>query len=665
VLHKEIPFLRIVIPLCAGIVAALYVSPGILLLKAIALIAATGFVIAFFTTKTHLNSFFGYSFTVLLILSGFLLYKNEKNSLTILSSDQIVIEGNISDYPVEKPNTLLLKVKMEAGKTADTTIMIKGSIILYCKKDSIVSGFIPGDRLVLRVTPLEIINRGNPYEFDYRFFMENQGVKYYAFISPDNILSHSEPVRRKLIHRALIIRERIISMFSERGITGENLALVSAMTLGEKSMLDQEQKQNFMKAGVMHIMAVSGLHAIILSMFVFNLLFFLKGRFNIIRIIITILILWAFAFVTGLTPSVLRATLMFTFLQAGNIMQRKVNGINSVLASAFVLILIRPSVIFDAGFLLSYSAVIYIIMFYQTFYLTLHIKNWSFDKIWQSAVVTLVAQAGTLPLTIMLFNRFPTYFLLTNIIIVPVSSLLIITGCLIPLTFPIVFLSKFIAAILEYITITTAWLTETAAGAAGSNIENIGMTTIDCLLLTVFIFTLIYFLLIKPKISALYPLSVCLVLLGVGTIRELRVRFTDEIIVYNTPGIASVGVRTGKVLNLYSDSAIIAPDVQKHASAIRLKIIAKSLTEKSYLLKANNRKILIGTYEAVIRGNDIKPDIYVITKPPESTRIRISEKYGGLVILSSAVSSGKSWIFRNMADSVYVVTRNGAYTGKI
>ncbi len=201
-------------------------------------------------------------------------------------------------------------------------------------------------------------------------------------------------------------------------------------------MLDPEQKLNFIKAGVMHIMAVSGLHAIILSLFVLNLLFFMKRRFNVLRIVITIIILWSFAFVTGFTPSVLRATLMFSFLQAGKLMKRPANGINSVLASAFFLIIIRPSVIFDAGFLLSYSAVIYIICFYNDFYQLLLFKNWLADKIWQSAAVTIVAQAGTLPLTIMLFNRFPTYFILANITIVPVSNLLIVTGCLSSGVFP-------------------------------------------------------------------------------------------------------------------------------------------------------------------------------------------------------------------------------------
>ena len=171
----------------------------------------------------------------------------------------------------------------------------------------------------------------------------------------------------------MIIREKIIWMFSERGIKGERLALVAAITLGQKRMLDPEQKLNFMKAGVMHIMAVSGLHAIILSLFVLNLLFFMKRRFNILRITITILILWSFAFVTGLTPSVLRATLMFSFLQAGKLMKRPANGINLGAGIRFFLIIVRPSVIFDAGFLLSYSAVIYIICFYNDFYLILPI----------------------------------------------------------------------------------------------------------------------------------------------------------------------------------------------------------------------------------------------------------------------------------------------------
>jgi competence protein ComEC len=398
-----------------------------------------------------------------------------------------------------------LKVKLNRKVEGKKSEAVKGSIILYQKKDSSAASMLPGDMLIIRCLPVEIANRSNPYEFDYRFFMENQGIRYYAFTNSHDIIRHIIPVHRKLIHRALIVRETIIRMFKERGIKGERLALVAAITLGQKSMLDPEQKLNFIKAGVMHIMAVSGLHAVILSLFVFSLLFFMKRRFNILRIIITILILWSFAFVTGLTPSVLRATLMFSFLQAGKMMKRPANGINSVLASAFFLIIIRPSVIFDAGFLLSYSAVIYIICFYKDFYLILHFKNWLTDKIWQSVVVTLIAQAGTLPLTIMLFNRFPTYFILANITIVPISNLLIINGCLVPMFFRIRFLSHFLALLLNYLTGLTESLTSSAASLPYSTIENIGSTTIECILLTMTIFLFVHFFLKKKSIPVSYP----------------------------------------------------------------------------------------------------------------------------------------------------------------
>jgi competence protein ComEC len=220
-------------------------------------------------------------------------------------------------------------------------------------------------------------------------------------------------------------------MYSERGITDERMGLVAAITLGEKNLLDPEQKQIFIKAGVMHIMAVSGLHAVILSVFIMNLLFFLRGKLEFLRILAAVSLLWVFAFVTGLTPSVLRAALMFSFLQAGRLMKRDVNSINSVLASAMVLIVAHSSVLFDAGFLLSYSAVIFIICFYSNFYVKISFRNFAADKVWQSAAVTIIAQAGTLPLTISLFNRFPVWFLLTNIIIVPLSSIVVIIGCLV------------------------------------------------------------------------------------------------------------------------------------------------------------------------------------------------------------------------------------------
>jgi competence protein ComEC len=613
VLIKEVPFLRICLPLCAGIISGLYILPDTPLLIITLIVILSGFSISLFFNRSEANIIFGLSLSISLYICGLLLYTNEKGRISILESKQSLFACTLSDYPAEKANSYMLTVKLDGRIRDNRSEPVRGSILIYNRKDSVVSKLLPGDLLLIKCTPLEISVRGNPYEFDYRFYMENQGVRYYAYTGLHGIISHASPHHRKLIYRALILREKIIRMYEQRGITGERLALLAAITLGQKNMLEADQKISFIKAGVMHIMAVSGLHTVILSLFIFNVLFFLKRRFNALRILVTILFLWSFAFVTGLTPSVMRATLMFSFLQAGSLMKRPVNGINSVLASAFVLIIIRPSVIFDAGFLLSYSAVIYIIAFYSDLYLKVYLRNFIADKIWQSAAVTIVAQAGTLPLTIALFNRFPTYFILTNIIIVPLSSVLVIIGCMVPLLFPLKLISHFLAMILDNLTGLTELLTRKASSLPLASIENVGMTTIECFMLTATIFLFTCFLLKKKSIRLIYPLSAFLIFISAGTIREISTRVTDEIIVYNTPGISTIGIRTGKILNLYSDSALTGAEVKRHCSTLGLKINLNMIGNRYRLIKAGRTKILItgSLNKKILRC--FTPDVVILT----------------------------------------------------
>ncbi|HEY5469047.1 MAG TPA: ComEC/Rec2 family competence protein [Bacteroidales bacterium] len=668
-LHKEIPFLRIGLPLCLGIISGLYFKPGIIFLVIGFIVIFSGFLFSLFFNKYQTNQVFGYTLTISLFLSGLILYTNEKNSISTLKPEKTIFTCTLSDYPEEKENSFRLNVKLNNIITGNKSEAVNGSLILYNKKDTSATPLLPGDLLIIRCTPVEIANRANPYEFDYRFYMENQGIRYYAFMNSRDIIRHIIPVHRKLIHRALIVREKIIWMFSERGIKGERLALVAAITLGQKRMLDPEQKLNFMKAGVMHIMAVSGLHAIILSLFVLNLLFFMKRRFNILRITITILILWSFAFVTGLTPSVLRATLMFSFLQAGKLMKRPANGINSVLASAFFLIVIKPSVIFDAGFLLSYSAVIYIICFYNDFYLILQFRNWLADKIWQSAAITIIAQAGTLPLTIMLFNRFPTYFILANVTIVPVSNLLIITGCLVPLFFRIHFLSRFLAMLLNHVTGFTELLTAKAASLPYSTIEDIGSTTLECILLTCTIFLFSHFLLRKKSIPVFYPVLFLSLFVLVGTARDIYSKTTNELIIYNTPGSSTIGIRTGKILNLFSDTSIVAPEVKRHCATLGLKVKSTILVKNNYFIRVGDKKILITKILNKKILQNFIPDILVLTGPsPQIGNDLISVRTPGIVIISSEATPGFRFPLQAVNTGTYsfhLVRKSGAYIKRI
>jgi competence protein ComEC len=669
VLHKEIPFIRIGLPLCAGIITGLYIKPAIFLLVPATIIIVSGFCTSLLFNKTEANVIFGYTFTFSIYICGLLLYANEKSRISTLITEQTLFCCTLDDFPEEKENSYMLTVSLNSKITLNGYEDANGSMILYHRKDRPVPSFLPGDQLIIKCTPVEIVNRGNPYEFDYRFYMENHGIRYYAFTDNSSIITHIVAKKRKLVHRASIIREKIIDMYQERGITGEKLAVVAAITLGQKNLLDPEQKQNFIKAGVMHIMAVSGLHAVILSFFVFRLLFFLKRKSNLMRILITIFVLWSFAFVSGLTPSVMRATLMFSFLQAGNLMKRHVNAINSVLASAFILILIRPSIIFDTGFLLSYAAVIFILNFYQDFYLKLYFKNWFSDKIWQSATVTITAQAGTLPLTILLFNRFPTYFILTNIIIVPLASLLIIMGCLVLITFPVHTLSQLVASILNYITRVIEYLTEVVSSLPCSTVENIGMTRVESILLIFTIFIFSYFILKKRTFSITYPLLLMSLLLTAGTISEISTRTTNELIVFNTPGSSTIGIRTGKILNLFSDTTLDGPEVIKECASLGLKI-KRNIINKSYsFIRAGDKHILISNTldKNILRS--ITPDIVVLTglHPEIDKDLSVTHNPQALIVTSGVYAGFKTpqQPFFMSIDTVHLVRKSGAYIIRI
>jgi len=641
VLNKEIPFLRIVIPFCGGIISGLVIKPVPWLIAVCVLILVAGFSISRVFSKRQLNHFYGILLTFSMLLCGLMLYTSEKKQWSVLEQKEGIYIGTLSEYPEQKPNSLRVFLKLHCIVNGSDTVPLKGSLMVWFRKDPFISSLLPGDVVKISCKPFPVVNRGNPCEFDYRFYLENKGIKYYCFAGREDILSHSRPSHLRLRYRALIIRERIIRMYSERGISDERIGLVAAITLGEKNLLDPEQKQIFIKAGVMHIMAVSGLHAVILSMFIMNMLFFLKGRLEFLRILAAVVLLWGFAYVTGLTPSVLRAALMFSFLQAGRLMKRDVNSINSVLASAMVLLIAHPSVLFDAGFLLSYSAVIFIICFYRSFYEKLSFRNYAADKVWQSAAVTIVAQAGTLPLTISLFNRFPAWFLLTNIIIVPLSSIVVIIGCLIPLTYPILFISRLLASLMDKLTGITELLTAKAASMPLASIENIGMISLESFLFFVFVFLFSLSALNRKKVPLSIPLTALMVFALAGSIRSISDRVSGELIVYNGINGSQLAIRTGRTLNLWSGSDTIFPEAARHGMTRRLKVKVMHPMQDPLLIESQGKRILVCNYLSEALQEKTHPDIVVfMSKSPWIDRNISPGKMPEAIILGSEVSSG-------------------------
>lgn len=609
-LRKKIPFLRLLLPLCAGITAGSLIN-----LPALpALIILPAFAITLFYIHTagvsDRNPLFGILITLFLSTAGFALAKHERESFSILPGERKTYAGEVVDFPEKKEKSVLVRVKLRAS--ISDSLKLKGGILIYHRDPSVAGRLSPGDIVLFSCRPRGIMNNGNPGEFDYRRYMERRGFGYMTFTERDDLHNVIRTGRPGLVNRAKITRNRIIRLFGEKGLKGDGLALASAITLGEKSYLDSEQKDNFSKAGVMHIMAVSGLHAGILSMFIFWMLFFLKGKLNHLRVTITIGVLWVFAFIAGLAPSIVRASLMFSFLHAGKLLKRNPDPLNSMLASAFLILLFNPLILPDASFLLSFAAVAFIILFYNNINGLLETRYRVTGKIWGMISVSLAAQAGTLPLTVMFFNRLPLLFLFSNLVIIPVASLVVISGFLTVILSFSNTLSDTAACVLDKTSSLAGYLSDLTASLPFSSAEGVGMGTTECLLLTA-LTAVILDTLRKGSSNGRY-LIILLFLLSVNSlVRSLSLQKDNELIAYNTPGDFCAGIRNGRTLELFCYSDTVPAAVRRHCAHDRLRLKTRKFEKNiPVMIEAGHTKIIV-TGRMTPGMLLYKPDIVIVT----------------------------------------------------
>lgn len=226
--------------------------------------------------------------------------------------------------------------------------------------------------------------------------------------------------------KALEIRESLIDVY-RKNTSEANTGIISAITLGKKDGIDRETKNLFSMSGGSHVLAVSGLHVGIIYMILLWFAGFLpkKRAVTIVSHIVTIVCLWGYAFICGLPASVVRSALMFSLISVSAILERRNVSLNTVFASAFIMLLYKPLYLLDIGFQLSYAAVISILLFYPKLYSILTSKNKILSVLWSMICVSAAAQIGTLPLTVYYFHQIPTYSLLTNFLVVPAAFLII------------------------------------------------------------------------------------------------------------------------------------------------------------------------------------------------------------------------------------------------
>ncbi len=457
--------------------------------------------------------------------------------------------------PIEKDRSYRLDLAIDSALGESAAWRINTKAIAYMEKSPAVLSLLPGQRIRFSSTLKPPSGRMNPEDFDYRAYLKRKGFFATCYISADNWRLLDEEVMSLKIAAARA-QNHVLNILKGLGYGDEELALISALTVGYKELIEDEQRYAYIAAGTTHVLAVSGLHVGIIFMFLSRLFkVFGKGfKANLLRTLLIILLLWCFAFITGLSPSVSRASLMFSLMALGRLGKHSSSIFNTIFLSAFILLFIDPRLLFDIGFQLSYTAVLGIVTFEP--YLTPWLGRWlSLPKVLRQLIaVSIAAQIGTAPISIHVFNCFPTYFILSNVWAIPLVAL-IVNGAIVLILMALAGLPVgFIAIPLEWLLIAMN------KGMKLISALPYSLSTFLYLDKTTVLFSyliLLTFLLALSSHSKRYlqtSLLLCILALGYNSYTMERRRAVSSFFVFNEQNTLSIAMQQGLVSDYFLEN---------------------------------------------------------------------------------------------------------------
>lgn len=528
---QKIPFLRISIALAVGIFLAQY----FLLPKLVALVASICILIGLFFLNRQYNyrstAVFGLGIQLLFGVLGMHLYSqfNQKTTFHVGG----VYCATVLEMPFEKPNSYQTTLHITAVLHKDSIVFANEKAIAYFKQDYRVEDLRAGQQILLTAQPQMIENRGNAHEFDYKGFLGRKKIYRQVYVPAEKwkIVEGDDVFSLKT--EAEKIRYSLLGIYRSMPFQDRELEILSALILGYKQDLSRDTKAVFTSAGVSHLLAVSGLHVGVVYLLVQFLFGFLRkrraGRF--VFVLLSVLVLWGYAFITGLSPSVMRAAFMITIFVVGDNVGRKSGTYNSLAAAAFFLLLLNSNNLFDVGFQLSFLAVFGIVFLQPKIFNLLHLKQKFWKYCWSLVSVALAAQIATFPLTAYYFSQFPTYFLLSNLFGVPAVFGFIFGGLALLIISKLSVVSFVFALVLNYAIKIVFWLLAAINELPGA-VQTVSVGTFHLVLLFGVLFSLLLFLanykIQNLKAMLLFGLALSLFVL----IENVAQRERNQLIVY-------------------------------------------------------------------------------------------------------------------------------------
>ena len=456
------PFIRLLVPFAIGIMAAFSlnifsVEENVIRILLIILffLLISLFVVSELIKSYHYRWIFSLLLFIYLILLGFSFVKIRDfrlivNDITKIDNIPKYYLARLCECPMSKEKSVKVMLDFYAFEEDDNVKSMDSKIIAYFEKDEKSPNLKYGDCIALFANPDEVEKPPNPEQFDYKDYLYKKGVTHQVYLKSDAWIDIGYNDSNPIYRFSYWMRDFLLETMQKLGVQGEEYSVAAAILLGYDDSLPQELRQKYVAAGAMHILCVSGLHVGVIFMVFSYMLAFLDDRKKwqyVMKNCVLFVLIWFYALIAGLAPSILRATIMLSFVIVGNMINRKGVLLNSLAASAFILLCVNPANLFDVGFQLSYVAVIGIVVLQVPISKVIYSKYKIVNKIWEITSVTIAAQIATAPFTIYYFHQFPIYFWLSNLFMTPISSVVIMGGMIMLLIF-----------FIPYVNIAVAWI---------------------------------------------------------------------------------------------------------------------------------------------------------------------------------------------------------------
>lgn len=570
--------------------------------------------------------------------------KHYTNHIEINQSDLHRIQLDIVE--TLKPNKTFNRYVVKVSKIDANNVV--GRLLLNVKRDSTSTLFHVDNKILVYSSLQELYAPLNPYQFNYKKYLNDQDI--YAQIYCDSSSLFIESTKTSsIIGYADVIRRIITSKLENFNFHPNEFAIIKALFLGQRQDISNELRQQYVSAGAIHILAISGLHIGII-LIILNWLFGFFTRFKhgyVIKTIIILILLWAFAIIAGLSPSVLRAVTMFSAVAIAMNLKRPHNIYNTLAISAFVLLLFKPMFLFEVGFQLSYLAVIGIVSIQPILYNAIKTKFWLINKVLILLTVSVAAQIGVLPLSLYYFHQFPGLFFLSNIVVIPFLGFILGCGFIVIIMSLLNIPYNFIVLIFEKSITWMNYFFNWVSLQESFIFRNVSFSLI-LVICTYIVIVCAYRLLVKINAKHIVLVSSSIILFqSIYLYNNYRNTNHNEFVIFHKSRNSLLVEKTGENLKWYHnlDSTEMQTDYIINNYSVGNFIKTSTTESLKNIYSFNNKTLLVMDSLGVYQNLSFKPDYVLITQSPKINLNRLVDSLNAKTIIADD-SNYKSYITR-------------------